>query len=95
MGIQLVPATLSLRLSMAHRPYRGCHTFLRAVPDILHRHPCAHVVVVGSTEGVSYGSSSCDSWRDVFSRRLKASLILSGYILRVLSFMHLFEPTSD
>ena len=53
-------------------PYRGCHTFLRAVPDILHRHPSAHVVVVGSTEGVSYGKAApCDSWRDVFLKEIE------------------------
>ena len=33
-------------------PYRGCHTFLRAVPEILSRHP-GPVVVVGAMEGVS------------------------------------------
>jgi len=53
-------------------PYRGCHTFLRAVPDILRRHPAARVVVVGATEGVSYGKAAPEnSWRDVFLKEIE------------------------
>ena len=52
-------------------PYRGCHTFLRAVPEILRRHPSARVVVVGATEGVSYGKAAPgNSWRDVFIKEI-------------------------
>ena len=36
-------------------PYRGCHTFFRALPKILRNRPKVHVVVVGS-DGVSYGA---------------------------------------
>ncbi len=36
-------------------PYRGFHTFMRALPDILRRRPNAQVLVVGG-DGVSYGS---------------------------------------
>lgn len=35
-------------------PYRGFHTFMRAVPDILERRPHARILVVGGDE-VSYG----------------------------------------
>lgn len=35
-------------------PYRGFHIFMRSLPQILERHPQAHVVVVGGDE-VSYG----------------------------------------
>lgn len=52
-------------------PYRGCHTFLRAVPEILRRQPEAHIVVVGATEGVSYGKPAPDnSWCDVFLNQI-------------------------
>jgi glycosyltransferase involved in cell wall biosynthesis len=36
-------------------PYRGFHTFMRAVPEIHRRRPSAHVLVVGG-DGVSYGA---------------------------------------
>ena len=35
-------------------PYRGFHTFMRALPAILKRRPQAHIVIVGGDE-VSYG----------------------------------------
>lgn len=38
-------------------PYRGFHVFMRALPEILHRRPRAHVLIVGG-DGVSYGSIS-------------------------------------
>lgn len=37
-------------------PYRGFHTFMRALPSILKRRPNAQVLIVGG-EGVSYGQS--------------------------------------
>jgi glycosyltransferase involved in cell wall biosynthesis len=36
-------------------PYRGFHTFMRALPAIQKRHPRAHIVLVGG-DGVSYGA---------------------------------------
>ena len=48
-------------------PYRGCHTFIRAIPEILRHHPHARIVVVGEKQGVSYGKSAPgNSWLDVF-----------------------------
>ncbi|HEV2679378.1 MAG TPA: glycosyltransferase [Rhodanobacter sp.] len=35
-------------------PYRGFHTFIRALPDLLKARPKAHVIIVGGNE-VSYG----------------------------------------
>ncbi|MDE1146873.1 MAG: glycosyltransferase family 4 protein [Azospirillaceae bacterium] len=40
-------------------PYRGFHTFMRALPDLLRRRPRAHVVILGGDE-VSYGSRPTD-----------------------------------
>ena len=55
-------------------PYRGCHTFLRAVPEILRRRPEARLVVVGATEGVSYGKAAPgDSWRNVFLKEIEGA----------------------
>jgi glycosyltransferase involved in cell wall biosynthesis len=48
-------------------PYRGCHTFIRAIPQIQQLHPRAHIVVVGALEGVSYGKPATNNrWRDIF-----------------------------
>jgi glycosyltransferase involved in cell wall biosynthesis len=35
-------------------PYRGFHVFMRALPEILRRHPRAHVLIAGG-DGLSYG----------------------------------------
>ena len=40
-------------------PYRGWHTFARALPEMLARRPQAHVLIVGGDE-VSYGSPQAD-----------------------------------
>ena len=37
-------------------PYRGFHTFMRALPELLRRRPKAHVLIVGGSRKVSYGS---------------------------------------
>jgi len=45
-------------------PYRGFHIFMRALPQLLARHPGCEVVIVGG-DGVSYGSKpqGAASWR--------------------------------
>ncbi|NND21470.1 MAG: glycosyltransferase [Silicimonas sp.] len=47
-------------------PYRGFHSLMRALPEILARRPDAHVVIVGGDE-LSYGSRPRDggAWREV------------------------------
>lgn len=45
-------------------PYRGFHSFMRALPQVLREHPTCQVVIVGGDD-VSYGSSPKDAsnWR--------------------------------
>ena len=52
-------------------PYRGCHSFIRAIPEILKRNKKAHIVIVGNEKGVSYGKAHyADCWRDEFLREI-------------------------
>ncbi|WP_256677809.1 glycosyltransferase [Pseudomonas sp. SJZ079] len=48
-------------------PYRGFHSFMRALPLILKQHPTCQVVIVGGDD-VSYGSKPKDesNWRSKF-----------------------------
>jgi glycosyltransferase involved in cell wall biosynthesis len=54
-------------------PYRGFHTMMRAVPEILRRHPEAVIAFVGGDE-VSYGVKhvSGKSWRQVMREEITA-----------------------
>ncbi len=46
-------------------PYRGFHSFMRALPGILEKRPNAQVVIVGG-DGVSYGGrpKDAETWRE-------------------------------
>lgn len=59
-------------------PYRGYHIFMRALPEIMARHPKARVVIVGG-DGVSYGAKSPDGrkWKDIFLEEVSDRLDLS------------------
>lgn len=54
-------------VSRSLEPYRGYHTFMRALPEVLRARPLARVVIVGG-EGQSYGSAPRDerSWKQIF-----------------------------
>ncbi|MDP2903049.1 MAG: glycosyltransferase family 4 protein [Methylovulum sp.] len=53
-------------------PYRGYHTFVRALPEILKQRPKARVFIVGADD-VSYGSRppKGQKWRDIFFNEVK------------------------
>jgi glycosyltransferase involved in cell wall biosynthesis len=59
-------------------PYRGFHSFMRALPELQRLRPDAHVVVVGG-EGVSYGSPppGGGSWKTTLLAELEGQLDLS------------------
>jgi glycosyltransferase involved in cell wall biosynthesis len=56
-------------------PYRGCHTFFRALPRILKDSPRAVVVIVGE-DGISYGAPAPKgkTWRGIFLDEVKSKL---------------------
>jgi glycosyltransferase involved in cell wall biosynthesis len=60
-------------------PLRGCHIFLRALPEILRRRPQARVLVVGGTDGAGYGLSppKGKTWRDLFVSEIESRADLS------------------
>lgn len=57
-------------------PYRGYHTFMRALPDLLRRRPQAQILLVGG-DGVSYGARPDParhgegSWKDIYIREVR------------------------
>jgi glycosyltransferase involved in cell wall biosynthesis len=56
-GVKLTPRDeVVTYIARNLEPYRGFHSFMRALPEILKRRPRAHVLVVGG-DGVSYGQS--------------------------------------
>lgn len=59
-------------------PYRGYHTFMRALPEILKRRPRARVLIVGG-DGVSYGAKAPDgkSWKQIYLDEVRGQLDMS------------------
>ncbi len=56
-------------------PYRGYHIFMRALPEILEKHPDAYILIVGEF-GVSYGATPKDgtSYKDKFLNEVRKDL---------------------
>lgn len=53
-------------------PYRGYHTMMRALPELLARRPQARVLVVGGSD-VSYGARAPlgKSWKDIYCEEVR------------------------
>ena len=56
-------------------PYRGYHIFMRALPEILDKHPDAYILIVGEF-GVSYGATPRDgiSYKDKYLNEVRKDL---------------------
>ncbi|WP_136683523.1 glycosyltransferase [Falsirhodobacter xinxiangensis] len=58
-------------------PYRGYHTFIRALPEVLEARPEAQVVIVGGDE-VSYGSAPEEgTWKGKFLSEVEGRIDMS------------------
>ncbi|MDD5753716.1 MAG: glycosyltransferase family 4 protein [Methylococcales bacterium] len=59
-------------------PYRGYHTFMRALPEIMRRRPKARILIVGA-DGVSYGAKAPEGqkWKDIFLNEVSDQLDMS------------------
>ncbi|HSI56064.1 MAG TPA: glycosyltransferase [Ideonella sp.] len=59
-------------------PYRGYHSFMRALPEVLRRAPQAQILIVGA-DGVSYGAAAPagTTWKQRFLDEVKDRLDLS------------------
>jgi glycosyltransferase involved in cell wall biosynthesis len=60
-------------------PYRGFHSFMRSLPDLLKQRPNACVLIVGSDE-VGYGAKAqkekhgADTWKDVYINEVQPQI---------------------
>jgi glycosyltransferase involved in cell wall biosynthesis len=65
-------------------PYRGFHTFMRALERIQRRHPTCHAVIVGGDD-VSYGRRPADAatWRERMLREVKLDATRTHFMGRL------------
>jgi len=59
-------------------PYRGYHSFMRALPAVMRARPRAQVVIIGGDD-VSYGARPGDgkTWKDIFLDEVRGQIDLS------------------
>jgi glycosyltransferase involved in cell wall biosynthesis len=59
-------------------PYRGYHSFMRALPEILRLRPNARALIIGG-DGVSYGAKAPtgNTWKNIFLDEVRDQLDLS------------------
>ncbi len=77
-------------------PYRGCHSFIRAIPRILEQQPQAQLVLVGATKGVSYGAVCPNGeWNERFFAEIEGqydpSRVHCTGTLAYEAFLHLLQ----
>jgi glycosyltransferase involved in cell wall biosynthesis len=64
-------------------PYRGVHSFVRALPDILARHPDLRVVMAGEAESPRYGRSGAHEQQNLLDVLLEENGLPQARIHRV------------
>lgn len=59
-------------------PYRGYHSFMRALPKIMAARPNAKIIIVGG-HGISYGKPAPEgqTWKDIFLNEVREHLDMS------------------
>ena len=56
-------------------PYRGYHSFIRSIPDVLKKHPDSYISIVGGHD-VSYGKKppKGESFKEIFQNEVRESI---------------------
>lgn len=60
-------------------PYRGCHIFIRCLPELLKQRPNAHILIVGG-DRVGYGAAPSPTkykektWKDIFVNEVRPKI---------------------